>query len=343
MPAYEWLEKNAHPVKDALIWYYQFDNAYNDIVIKAPWPSAFGQAHVVKAFLHAWQVTGKRKYRDYAIKALRAYRLTLEEGGFQSRLPDGGVFFEEVPTAHPTHILNGHMISTIVLLEAGRALHLDWAEKLGQAGVRTLVRHLADYDMGYWSRYDMNPKRGEIVFRLVPSRKSRSGLMWIDKVTLLNARSGEATVLDVGAGDDAEGAWRISGIEWGRAVNKDGRSVRRIFNGPSRHCAPLRGGSIQNSYLILQLPTLKFGDVANVPEFYLRIDYFDAAPGNVDAQIQDINHGNFLHFTTLTNGTIETAGDGQWKTAFVTIRPKDLAWYMGEDYQKYHIKLLEKL
>lgn len=344
LPAYHWLEQHAHRVEGgALLWYYEFDNAYNDVEIKAPWSSAFGQAYVVQAFLHAFEETGKKKYRKFAIGALKAYQLSIKKGGFQSHLADGSVFFEEVPTAKATHILNGHMVSTIALLEAGRKLHLNWAMKLGMEGVETLQRHLKDYDLGYWSRYDMNPKKGELLFRLSPHSASSQGLIKLDQVSLVNSRTGEATVLDVGSSDDAVGAWRISGTEWGQIELVKKKTVRRFYYGAKRHCKPVHGGSLQNSYLVLQLPTLTFKHLSQVPFFSLKLDYLDNAAGGFDVQIQDINHGNYLHFRTLSNATIYTSGDGHWKTAFVTIRPKDLAWFMGPDYQKYHIKLLSRL
>jgi len=160
LAAINWLLKNAIDVNGAFIWYYNFDNSYNDIQIKAPWGSAFGQAHVIKAFLHAYQVTKKEKYKRYALKAAKAYSIPLSQGGFQSHLSDGSVFFEEVPSPPAAHILNGHMISTIALLELSKAFDQAWLKDLAQQGVETLEKHLMDYDLGYWSRYDMNPKKG---------------------------------------------------------------------------------------------------------------------------------------------------------------------------------------
>ena len=42
----------------------------------------------------------------------------------------------------------------------------------------------------------------------------------------------------------------------------------------------------------------------------------------------------------LNDAVIRCTGDGEWKTAVVTLRPQDQGWYMGPDYQAYHIEQL---
>lgn len=342
--ALAWLEANKKSVgKDTYLWYYDFDNAYNDISVKSPWPSAFGQAYVIKAFMHAYDVTGVLKYKQLAIGAARAYSLPLSEGGFKAALSDGSVFFEEVPTANPPHILNAHLISTAALLEIGKAYGEEQFFALGQQGVATLRKHLADYDLGYWSRYDMNPKKGELIFRLSPRNCMSQNALLLDRASLIDGVSGAATSLDVGAGDDAAGAWRLSGTDWTQPKVVEGNTVRGIQYGPGLRAAPVKGGSIQNSYVIMQLPELKFDHLDQLPAFYLKLDYLDDAPGVTDIEIQDNDHGGFLYFRSLPNGSLYTDGDHKWKQAYFEVNPKALAWYMGPDYQVFHVQLLEEL
>lgn len=344
LAAYQWLGR--HAVRfgaDGLIWYYRFDNAYNDVSISAPWGSAFGQAHVIQAFRRAYREVGGAKYRDLSIKACRPFGVDIDEGGFQSRLPDGSVFFEEVPRRPATHILNGHMIASITLLETGKALGVPWIEALGQQGVVTLERHLWRYDTGYWSKYDMNPKKGEIIFRAMPRDRRSSASILLDRAKLIDPDGKAETDLDIGAGDDAEGAWRISGIEWGKTQQIEGRTARGLHYGPARHCGPVQGGSIQNTYLIFQLPQLAFDELSTVPTYFLQLDYYDAAPGSVDIEIQDISHGNFMGFRTLPHGTIYASGSQTWRSVFLPVTPRELGWFVGPDYQAYHIELLDKL
>lgn len=342
--AYQWLERHAVPFgADGLIWYYRFDNAYNDVAIAAPWGSAFGQAHVIQAFRHAYQEVGEKKYRALCLKACRPFDADIDDGGFQARLPDGSIFFEEVPRRPATHILNGHMIASITLLETGKALNAPWVEALGQQGVATLETHLWRYDTGYWSKYDMNPKKGEIIFRAMPRDRRSSASILLDRAKLIDPDGKAETDLDIGAADDGEGAWRISGIEWGKTKHLEGRTARGLHYGPARHCGPVKGGSIQNTYLVFQLPQLVFDELSAVPTYFLQLDYYDAAPGSVDIEIQDISHGNFMGFRTLPHGTIYASGSKTWRSVFFPVTPGELGWFVGPDYQSYHIELLDKL
>jgi hypothetical protein len=342
--AYKWLEKNSTTFgDDGLVWYYQFDNAYNDVEIKAPWGSAFGQAHVIKAFIHAFKMTGLQKYKELALKATKPFFSSIESGGFQTKLADNSIFFEEVPRLPATHILNGHMISTITLLEAGKELNESQLTELGNLGLEAVQKSLEKYDLGYWSKYDMNPKKGEIVFRLSPASKYQQSPILIDRVHLLDVYSETGTNLDVGSLDDTEGAWRVSGIEWLQTQVEQQKTVRGLLYGLDQHPKPVQGGTRQNSYVIMQLPQLKFTDLSKVPNYYLRVDYLDNALGQVNFEIQDVNHGDSMEFQTLTNGTLVSNGSKKWKSAFIPVESKYISWYMGPDYQSYHIQLLKQL
>ncbi|MGO4270528.1 D-glucuronyl C5-epimerase family protein [Paenibacillus sp. TAF58] len=110
--ALQWLIKNKIEIgnEGAYIWHYNFDNSYNDVEIKAPWPSAFGQAYVIRAFITAYKLTNNHDYLNYALKASLAYNVPLENGGFKFTTNEGDTFFEEMPVKLPTHILNGHLV-----------------------------------------------------------------------------------------------------------------------------------------------------------------------------------------------------------------------------------------
>lgn len=342
--ALTWLERHMKRVgPGAAVWHYDFDNAYNDVEVKRPWGSAFGQAHVIRAFAKAYRETGKAKYRDIALAAAKTYGIPIKDGGFRATLSDGSTFFEEVPVEPASHILNGHMISTIALLELNSQFPTPWLKKLSGEGLATLRKNLARYDLGYWSRYDMNPKKSELIFRLSPHSNYPQSPILVDRVKLVNAQDFSAVDLDVGAADDSVGAWRISGIEWQQGASVDGRSARGVGFGPALHCGPVKGGSLQNSYIILQLPNLKFIQYSNLPPYFLEIYYKDNYPGKVSVEIQDINHGNFLGFRVLSQGVVSTRGSGQWRVARVPVLDKDLAWFMGADYQIYHVELLKRL
>ena len=341
--ARDWLEKEATPIGDgALIWYYRFDNAYNDVEIKAPWASAFGQAYILGAFVKAYEETKDEKYRQFAIKAARAFSISIGEGGLHSRLGED-IFFEEIPALPASHILNGHMISTIYLIEAGRALGAPEIEQLGLRGVETLRKHLWKYDLGYWSRYDLNPRKFDIPVRLFPLDESSAAGFEIDKVEIIDPRTDEEVSLDVGGAEDATGWPRLGGTDWQQPTLRDKRTVRPMEFGPLRRREPVQGGTIQNTYFFLRLPSLARADFNGDENWLLRIDYFDAAPSRVLVQTQALDQGNFLKFRTLGDGLIETTGSKTWHTAYVPLTSKDLSWFMGPEYQEYNVPTLERL
>lgn len=59
--------------------------------------------------------------------------------------------------------------------------------------------------------------------------------------------------------------------------------------------------------------------------------------------MQAINEGNELRFVPLRGGVLKCIGDGQWKEAVFAIRPQDIGWFVGVDYQDYHLQELESL
>lgn len=342
--AFKWLQENAVELGDGLIWYYRFDNAYNDVFVKAPWGSAFGQAHVIQAYQYAYDKTNSREYLDLALKAAKPFFMPVSEGGFQSKLPDGSVFFEEVPDVNAAHILNGHMISVVTLLKLADDSGDSSVRELAKQGLDTIRKNLHLYDLGYWSRYDLNPKKQEIIFRLnVRTPDFTKDVIAVDEAFMILAGSVHETRLDVGAPDDAEGAWRISGLEWGAVESIHGKSVRVVKDGYSKNCKPVKGGSLQNAYLIMRLPERSYKEGTTYPLHYLRIDYFDMAPGEVTIEVQDISHGNFMNFRPLANSTIKLTGAQEFQSVWIPVTSKDIAWFMGPDYQAYHVSLLEEL
>lgn len=344
LKALDWLMQNATELKNGgLIWEYRFDNAYNDVKIKAPWGSAFGQAHVIQAFHHAFNETGEKRFLELLKKAYIPYKTKIEDGGFLSVFSDGSYFFEEVPSPHAAHILNGHMISTHTLLDVGKDLDLDAMQQLGEKGLDTIERHIEKYDTGYWSKYDLNPKKGELIFRLNITSDSLVAPIKIDSVSIQNAKNKEGYRLDVGGDDDAIGAWRISGLEWEQIETIDNKTVRGFTDGPAKHCKPVKGGSIQNSYFVLELPYLNISNLTKPPKLEIEIEYLDVAEGEVKLELQDISHGNYMVFRPLPDSTIRAVGGDAWKKVSIPLPFESLGWYVGIDYQKYHVKLLNEL
>ena len=329
-PALNWLKNSRRLIKDAWTWVYDFDNAYNDVVQKKGWSSAFAQKYVIDAFISDSDEESTRK-------ATNAYKYPTKDGGLAYYLDDGGVWFEEVP--NNTHILNADIASLISIYRVNEKYPDENYETLFNNGLNTLKDKLSLYDSGYWSKYDLNPKK-EILFQLDVIEGEESPL--IDYIYFADIVTQKATMIDIGTDKDFDEYPYISGNEWSVNQIVDGKSVRNFINGYEIHQEPIQGGTRQNSYFLACLPDLS-DDLFNLSDYKIIISYKDTVKGRFALKVQSINEGSFLQFVPLKNAIIDCKGDGEWKSAEITIRPQDLGWYMGEDYQKYHIEMLDEL
>jgi hypothetical protein len=342
-PAYQWLADHmAFLAHDAVVWNYQFDHVYNDVMIKAPWQSAIGQAYVLRALQQA--VLEKRvkpplDYEDMLVKGSRTYTIRTEDGGVQSVNRFGNVFYEEVP--NNTHILNAHLVSTLVLGELYHYSGEVWHRELFEQGLQTLHTHLHLYDTGYWLRYDLNPKK-EMLFQIDWIEGEISPL--ISEILLVNPQTGHATQVLAGQESFQGQAFPcLSGMDWLAAETSDGQWGRGFCNGYQVRNGAVEGGTRHNVYFWGALPDRSFEDCFDVPAHILMVRYKDVSPGKFALRIQKINQASHLAFAPLRDATWHCNGDGLWKELVVKVFPQDMGWYVGPEYQRYHIALLRSL
>jgi len=339
-PALSWLlnSVNYRKVSNASIYTYSFDNVYNDVETKRPWASAFGQAYVLKSLRYA-QKEGLRNDLDAAIlSAAKAYGVPVDAGGITTLDKSNLPFYEEVPNG--THVLNAHAVSIPELAATAHYLKNSQIQEFANAGAKTLLAHLYLYDTGYWLRYDQNPKKN-LLLQLDWLSGDSSPL--IHEVVLENPQTSQAVMIAVGQDGDFDTASRLSGSDWLGAQRVDGKSVRGFANGYLTHLTPVKGGTRQNTYLALTLPNHEFSNFFDVPAHRLVIRYKDVAKGEFNLKIQSINEGNTLKFVPLRGGLWKTLGDQKWKEISILVRPQDMGWYKGPDYQEYEIKQLERI
>ncbi|XOB65735.1 D-glucuronyl C5-epimerase family protein [Deferribacteres bacterium DY0037] len=329
--AIRWLKNNSRPYKDALAWSFDFANSYNDMMQEPGWNSAFGQAYVIKAFL-------ENNMYDYAAKGANAYKYDIADGGVSSFDKSGNIWFEEVP--NKSHILNAHLISENVLLENSEKFNDKEISDIADNGVSSLGKYISDFDTGYWSKYDQNPKK-ELLFQFdwVDGRKSPL----IDEVCLVSSVSHTKTCLDVGSKKDYESSDRITGLDWLASFEEDGKTVRNFRNGYSERTGTVSGGTRHNAFVWMSLPDREFIDQWDITPYYLVIKYKDVEKGQFIVKSQSMREGNFLEFMPLYSSNIITSGDGKWKERIIPVRTNDLGWYLGVDYHKYHIVQLNDL
>lgn len=331
---------NFRAIGEAAIYTYPFENVYNDVVTVAPWASAFGQAYVLKALVTAANERGARagELRAASRRAAAAFAVPVNQGGVKAVSRSGSPWFEEVPNA--THVLNAHLVSVAELADAARALGDADAQALSAAGIEALRENLHLFDTGYWLRYDQNPRK-QILLQLDWRDGTTSPL--IDTVELVDPQAGRAATLDVGRAGDADGAVRVSGAEWLAEQIVDGQTVRGFGNGYVARRKPVQGGARHNAFVVFELPGQHVADGFDMPAHRLAIRYKDTAPGTFVLKIQSIHEGAQATFVPLRGGVWATQGDQQWKSVVFELRPQDLGWYKGPDYQRYEVTQLQRI
>lgn len=151
----DWLHKNLlRNAQGVEVWQHHFAWPYRQ-TLKPPWASALAQGQGVSLLLRAWRETGRALYLEAAQRALRAFTLTVSEGGVTVRDPDGGLWLEEYIVFPPSHILNGAICAGWGLFDAWLATEDPSFQRLFQESARTLADHLAEYDAGFWSLYEL--------------------------------------------------------------------------------------------------------------------------------------------------------------------------------------------
>ena len=349
--ALNWLISKAvaFPGENALLWHYEFPNTYNDVSTngQAKWSSAFGQAFVLRAFNKAYQDTRSPAYKQYALRAANAFQIPLAQGGFMVPVAKDAWFYEEMPVTPAPFILNGHLVATVALLETYKLYKDPKVLMMAQKGLKAAKALLPRYDLGYWSRYDLNPRKSELYFRIRPVLAAGDGAgIPIHSLTLRDTVNRTAPIYLL-PGDSASnpltGAWRVVGGDWAQAPAMDGRSVLIAVDNSGKYAKsgiPI-GGSSFNSYLFTELPTLRFSSNLDVPRFELLLFYKDTTKGSLSVDLRDVRNDKASTFIPLkTTGLL---GDQKWKTVVVPVQPRDLPWYVGEAYQHWHIKLLNQL
>lgn len=136
---------------------YNFEYPSYDKIIPAPWYSGMAQGLVIETLLVAYIITGEEKYLNAARYSANTLSVSIEDGGVAVYINGGknGIWFEEY--AHkeiePPIVLNGHNFALIGL---GRLAHYDSSySELYNNGLLALKYYLPKFDVGVWSRYDM--------------------------------------------------------------------------------------------------------------------------------------------------------------------------------------------
>ena len=120
-----------------------------------PWQSAFSQSRGLSILLRGYQLSGNKKWANLAEKALISFTIPVKDGGVTS-FTQWGPFYEEYTSSEPTLVLNGKIFALCGLHEYTRVFPKNQlARKLFNDGVDTLENILPEYNLGFWSRYNL--------------------------------------------------------------------------------------------------------------------------------------------------------------------------------------------
>ena len=140
-------------------WKLMHDKLSSGHLIEAPWPSALSQGLGISVLVRAYKMTNDSVYLFSARKALLPFGKTIKEGGVRTN-NKFGVFYEEYPLdSNSTHVLNGFIYSLYGLYDLWQLDNNLLAKKYFEDGVSTLKTVLPLYDLGNWTRYDLDSNK----------------------------------------------------------------------------------------------------------------------------------------------------------------------------------------
>lgn len=120
-----------------------------------PWQSAFSQSRGLSILTRGYQLTKNESYKRIAEESLNSFVYPVNEGGVTS-YTEFGPFYEEYTSSVPTLVLNGMIFSLFGLYDFVRAFpDIQKSKMIFDKGVETLINILPQYDMGFWSKYNL--------------------------------------------------------------------------------------------------------------------------------------------------------------------------------------------
>ena len=116
------------------------------------WKSAMAQGLAISVFTRAFNLTHEAVYQEAALQAAEILSKPIETG-CASFDEDGLPFLEEVAVNPPAHILNGAIFALWGLYDL--ELISNAFQPFKDLALKRLIKELPRYDLGYWSRYDL--------------------------------------------------------------------------------------------------------------------------------------------------------------------------------------------
>jgi len=158
LKAATWLAGNyAESPTGGAVWFYHFDLDFYPI--KAPWISAMAQGEAISLLLRAASLGSPNNFAEVAGRAVIPFQFPVEAGGVCTRFKNGALGLEEYPSNPPSHVLNGAIFALFGLYDFLQVRSDSKISEIFHAGIQGLRENLQAYDTGFWSRYDLFPKK----------------------------------------------------------------------------------------------------------------------------------------------------------------------------------------
>ena len=127
-------------------------NNFGFVQVEAPY-SSMCQGEGCSLLLRAYKETGNVSYLTAATKAIDFMLLPIDKGGTTEYLNEEIIFYEYT---NKSTILNGWIFSFFGLYELNLILNDAKYKELVGISVCSLKNHINDFDLGFWSKYDMD-------------------------------------------------------------------------------------------------------------------------------------------------------------------------------------------
>ncbi|GCF10077.1 D-glucuronyl C5-epimerase family protein [Dictyobacter arantiisoli] len=119
------------------------------------WLSALTQGNAISVLVRAYQVTGSKSFLESAQRAVRTFQQEICDGGVAVSVGKDGIFFEEVASYPAAHVLNGYLLALFGLYDYVAYTRDQDIDQLIKRSLTTLHALLDEFDLGYWSCYDL--------------------------------------------------------------------------------------------------------------------------------------------------------------------------------------------
>lgn len=148
-----WLQKNLVDKGTFAVWEHHYPLPYFEYHI--PWVHGLAQGLGLVTLLKAYQLTNESHYKQSAEKVFRSFLISVDKGGIQSQDDHGNIWLEEYALTPAPHVLNGFITILFAIYEYHHLMNSKSANDLWNQGIQTLTTNLHQFDLGYWSMYDL--------------------------------------------------------------------------------------------------------------------------------------------------------------------------------------------